>query len=80
MVSCGVGRRRRLDLVLLWLWHRLAAVASIRPLAWELPYATGMALKSKQTQTQNISCKVGLLETILSIFVCLRKSLFPPPL
>ena len=29
----------------LWLWHRLAAVAPIRPLAWELPYAADAALK-----------------------------------
>ena len=33
------------DLVLLWLWRRLAAIALIRPLAWEPPYATGVALK-----------------------------------
>ena len=38
------------DLALLWLWCRLAAVAQIRPLAWELPYAMGAALKSKQTK------------------------------
>ena len=24
-------------------WHRLVAVAPIRPLAWELPYATPVA-------------------------------------
>ena len=36
------------DLALLWLWHRLAAVALIRPLAWELPYAAHMALKKKK--------------------------------
>ena len=36
------------DLALLWLWCRLAAVAPIRPLAWELPCATGMALKEKK--------------------------------
>ena len=30
---------------MLWLWHRPAAVALIRPLAQELPYATGAALK-----------------------------------
>ena len=35
------------DLVLLWLWCRLATVAPIRPLAWELQYASGVALKSK---------------------------------
>ena len=28
------------DLVLLWLWRRPAATARIRPLAWELPYAS----------------------------------------
>ena len=35
-MSCGVGRKCSLDLALLWLWHRLGAVAPIRPLAWEL--------------------------------------------
>ena len=32
-------------LVLLWLWHRPPAVALIQPLALELPYAMGVALK-----------------------------------
>ena len=40
-MNCGVGCRRDLDPELLWLWHRLAAAALIRPLAWELPYAAG---------------------------------------
>ena len=44
-MSCGVGRRRSLDPVLLWLWCRLAATAPIQPLAWEPPYATGAALE-----------------------------------
>ena len=44
-MCCGVGRRRRSDLVWLWLWRRPAAVALILPLAWEPPYATGAALK-----------------------------------
>ena len=35
------------DLALLWLWYRLAAVALIQPLAWEPPFTTGAALKSK---------------------------------
>ena len=35
------------DPVLLWLWCRLAATALIRPLAWEPPYAVGVALKRK---------------------------------
>ena len=34
------------DLALLWLWHRPAAAAPIRSLAWELPYATGVALEN----------------------------------
>ena len=46
-MSPGKGRRCSSDPVLLWLWCRPAAVAPIRPLAWELPYATGVALKSK---------------------------------
>ena len=33
---------------MLWLWHRLAAVVPIRPLAWELPYASTEVLKSKK--------------------------------
>ena len=47
-VSCGVGCRGGLDSALLWLWRRLAAAALIRPLAWELPYAMGAALKRKK--------------------------------
>ena len=29
----------------MWLWHRLAAIAPIGPLAWEPPYAESVALK-----------------------------------
>ena len=36
------------DTVLLWLRHRLIAAVLIGPLAWELPYATGVALKKKE--------------------------------
>ena len=32
------------DPVLLWLWCRPAAVAPVRPLAWEPPHAAGAAL------------------------------------
>ena len=51
-MSCGVGHRLRLDLALLWLWHRLVAVAPIRPLAWEPPYAAGVALKGQKTKKE----------------------------
>ena len=47
-MSCGVGHRDGSDPVLLWLWCRVAAAAPIRPLAWELPYAAGVALKKKK--------------------------------
>ena len=30
-----------------WLWRRPAAIALILPMAWELPYAAGVALKKK---------------------------------
>jgi len=54
-MSCGVGCRYSLDLMLLLLWRRPTAVASMRPLAWEIPYAVGAALKIKQTANkQNI--------------------------
>ena len=36
------------DPALLWLWCRPAAIAPIGPLAEELPYAPGAALKSKK--------------------------------
>ena len=50
-MSCVVGHRRGSDPMLLWLWHRLAAVVSIGPLAWETPYAVGAALeKGKKTK------------------------------
>ena len=47
-MSCGVGHRYGSDLMLLWLWRRQATTALIRPLAWELPYDVGAALKSKK--------------------------------
>jgi len=47
-VSCGVGHRRGSDLAWLWSWHRPAATALIRLLAWEPPYAMGVALKRQK--------------------------------
>ena len=44
-MSYGVDHRRGSDLALLWLRHRAAATAPIRPLAWENPYAVGEALR-----------------------------------
>ena len=41
-----IGHRHSSDPMLLWLWCRPVAVVLMWPLAWELPYATGMALKA----------------------------------
>ena len=49
-MSRGVACRRDLDPALLWLWHRSAATALIRPLAWEPPYAEGAALEKAKRQ------------------------------
>ena len=55
-MSCGVGCRRGSDSMLLWLWCRLTAIAPIRPLAWEPPYATSVALeKTKNKQTFDLT-------------------------
>ena len=42
-MSWGVGRRRGSDPT--WLWCRPAATAPTGPLAWEPPYAAGVALE-----------------------------------
>ena len=47
----GVGHRLSSDPALLWLWYRSTTVAPIQPLAWELPYAAGTALKGKKIYT-----------------------------
>ena len=44
-MSCGEGRRHGSDPALLWLWRKPVATAPIRPIAWESPYAAGVALE-----------------------------------
>ena len=80
-MSCGVGLRLGLDLVLLWLWCRQAAVAPIRPLAWEPPYAAGEALrkqkkKKKKKEKKSDFLTVPLLLTLHRIMQ--RKQFFYP--
>ena len=66
-VSCGVGSRCSSDSTLLWLWCRPADAAPIRPLAWELPYAAGVALKRKKKRKIRLSFStVYLCEVIIS--------------
>ena len=61
-MSCCVGCRRGSDLASLWLWRRPAAIAPIRPLDWEPPYASGATLEKakRQKQKQNkTECSVS---------------------
>ena len=51
-MSYDVGHRRGSDPALLWLWRRLAATATIRPLAWEPLYAEGAALEKAKSQNK----------------------------
>ena len=54
-VSRGVGCRHGNDPA--WLWCGLAATAPIQPLAWEPPYAVGVAQengKKKKKKKSNI--------------------------
>ena len=46
-MSSVVGYGCSLDPALLWLWCRPAATAPFAPLAWEPPYAEGVAQKGK---------------------------------
>jgi len=45
----------------LWLWHRPEAIAPIRPLAWEPPYAVGAALEKakKKKKKKKKESKTG---------------------
>ena len=36
--------------MLLWLWCRPAAIASVQPLAWEFPYAASTIVKRKTNE------------------------------
>ena len=78
-MSCDVGHRFSLDLALLWLWHRPAAVAPIRPLAWKPPYAMGVALKRQKTKkkiyvTYNVVFVSGVQES--DIYISIHLHLF----
>ena len=54
-VSCDIGPRCSSDPILLWLWCRPAATARILPLARELPYAVGAALKRQKKKKKKKS-------------------------
>ena len=52
-LSYSVARSRGWDPMLLW--YRLAAVAPVQPVAWELPYDMGAALKKKKKKNSAFS-------------------------
>ena len=56
-MRCGVGHRPGSDPALLRLWCKPAVVAPICPLAWEPPYATGVALKRQKTNKKPLHFK-----------------------
>jgi len=72
-MSFGVGCRHGSNLALMWLWRRLAAVVPIGPLAWEPPYAAGVALEKTKRQK-----KKGLAHQIANQNMSkLRREEFP---
>ena len=47
------------DSALLWLWRRPTAATKIQPLAWEAPYASGVALgKKKKKERERIHSEI----------------------
>ena len=56
-MTCDVGHRCGSHPTLLWLWRGLAATALIGTLAWESPYAVGMALEKTKRQKKNQKTK-----------------------
>ena len=60
-MSCGVGCRYGLDLVLLWLWYRPAAIV--------LNYAMGVALKrqKKKKKRKKKNFKKALRKMLLRL-------------
>ena len=67
-MSSGVGHRRSLDLVLLWLLRRPAATAPNRPLAWEPPYAVDVAFKRQKDKERKKERKL-IFEAITKHFL-----------
>ena len=59
-MSSGIGYRCGSDLA----WRRLAAVAPIRPLHWELLYAAGAALKKTKKKKRKVQSNLKLDGTV----------------
>ena len=57
------------DPILLWLWSWPAAAAPIQPLAWELSYAMGVALKVKKKKRKKEEIKYSGISSWVSCTV-----------
>ena len=68
--AAGMGCRCGSDLVLPWLWCRLAAAVWIQPLAWELPYAVGTAIKKKSIPNGYV------LSYYIILYTCMQYNLY----
>ena len=73
-MSCGVGCRHGSDPVLPWL--QLVALAPNGPLAWEPPYAAGVALKDKKTIKEKRKENIGRMLNNKSIIKTSHRHLY----
>ena len=64
--SCGIGCRCGSDPMWLWLWFRLAAVAPIHPLAWNLLMPWVQPSKDKKTKKKCCFLLIAMLGIQLS--------------
>ena len=67
-LSCAVGHRCSSDSEFLWLWLWLAAGTLIRPLAWEPPYAIGVALRNKKQTNKQQKLSSTALSHVDSVY------------
>ena len=68
------------DPALLWLWCRPAAVAAVRPLAWEPPHAAGVALKRPKKTHTHTHTEANLMLVLGPLAFCRFLFLEPPDL
>lgn len=67
-MSCSVGCRQSLDPMLLWLRHRLVAAVLIQPLAHELSYTAGAAVKKKKNVSLELKTESNQIRVKHCIF------------
>ena len=72
-MSCGVGHRLGSDPALLWLLLRPATTDPIRPLAWEPPYAAGMALEKTKKKKSWVMSRLKSETEYVYCNICLYK-------